>query len=102
MHVPQWVTIHGAGPNMTPGWRRAMTCAFMPDGATFNGQANILTPAQVSALKVGDLLDDDRQNPLIWSRTKPYVTSDAAGNLSLNGRPIEVTLDRVAYRTPRS
>lgn len=96
------LTIHGAGPNMTPGWRRAMTCAFMPDGATFNGQANILTPAQASALKVGDLLDDDRQNPLIWSRTKPYVTSDAAGNLSLNGRPIEVTLDRVAYRTPRS
>src|SRR5690606_29658185 len=24
------LTIHGAGPNMTPRWRRAMTCAFMP------------------------------------------------------------------------
>ena len=26
---------HGAGANMTPGWRRAMTCGFMPDGCTF-------------------------------------------------------------------
>ena len=96
------LTIHGAGANMTPGWRRAMTCAFMPDGATFNGQANILSPAQVAAIQVGDLLDDDRQNPLIWSQSKPCVTSDADGNLSIEGRQIEVTLDCAAYRTPRA
>ena len=33
---------HGAGANMTPRYRRAMTCAYMPDGSTFNGQQNIL------------------------------------------------------------
>lgn len=64
---------HGAGANMTPRLRRAMTCGFMPDGSTFNGKQNILTDAQVAALKVGDLLDDDRQNPLLFSRSKSRV-----------------------------
>ncbi|MBW3635887.1 MAG: phytanoyl-CoA dioxygenase family protein, partial [Armatimonadetes bacterium] len=36
------LTAHGAGTNMTPRPRRAMTCAYMPDGSTFNGQASIL------------------------------------------------------------
>ena len=61
------LTSHGAGPNMTPGWRRAMTCAYMPDGATFNGIQNILSDAQVAKLKMGDLLNDESQNPLVWS-----------------------------------
>lgn len=63
------LTIHGAGPNMTNGFRRAMTCAYMPDGATFNGIKNILSDEQVAKLKVGDLLNDDQQNPLIYSGT---------------------------------
>jgi ectoine hydroxylase-related dioxygenase (phytanoyl-CoA dioxygenase family) len=33
------LTAHGAGTNMTPRPRRAMTCAYMPDGSTFNGGA---------------------------------------------------------------
>ena len=37
------LTVHGAGANMTNGLRRAMTCAFMPDGAVYNGQQNILS-----------------------------------------------------------
>lgn len=82
------LTIHGAGANMTPGWRRAMTCAYLPDGEVFNGQANILPPEQVAALRKGDPLNNDRQSPLIWSRTKPFVVSDAAGNLSLDGQPL--------------
>ena len=61
------LTSHGAGPNMTPGWRRAMTCAYMPDGGTYNGQQTILSDDQVANLKVGDLLDDESQNPLLWS-----------------------------------
>jgi ectoine hydroxylase-related dioxygenase (phytanoyl-CoA dioxygenase family) len=60
--------IHGAGPNMTPGFRRAMTCAFMPAGSTFNGQKNILSDEEVSRLQVGDLLENDEQNPLIYAR----------------------------------
>ena len=60
--------IHGAHANMTPGFRRAMTCAYMPDGSVFNGQQNILSDEQVAKLKVGDPLNDDRQNPLIYSR----------------------------------
>jgi ectoine hydroxylase-related dioxygenase (phytanoyl-CoA dioxygenase family) len=59
---------HGAGPNMTPRRRRAMTCGYMPDGSTFNGQQNILSDEQMAALQVGDVLADDRQNPLIYSR----------------------------------
>jgi ectoine hydroxylase-related dioxygenase (phytanoyl-CoA dioxygenase family) len=60
--------IHGAGANMTPGPRRAMTCIYMPDGSTFNGVQNVLTDAQAAGLKVGDLLNDEGQNPLIYSR----------------------------------
>ncbi|MCC6731047.1 MAG: phytanoyl-CoA dioxygenase family protein [Chthonomonadales bacterium] len=59
---------HAAGPNMTPRPRRAMTCGFMPDGATFNGKQNILSDAQVARLTVGDPLTDERQNPLVFSR----------------------------------
>ena len=33
---------HGAGVNMTAFPRRAMTCAYMPDGSTFNGIQNVL------------------------------------------------------------
>ncbi len=59
---------HGAGANMTPYPRRAMTCAYMPDGSTFNGQQNILPDDYYRSLKIGDVLNDDRQNPLIWRR----------------------------------
>ena len=61
------LTIHGAGANMTNGYRRAMTCAFMPDGAKFNGIKNILSDAQFAKLKQGDLLNDESQNPLTYS-----------------------------------
>jgi phytanoyl-CoA hydroxylase len=44
-----------------------MTCAFMPDGAVFNGQQNVLSDAQVAALRVGDRLDDPAQNPLVYT-----------------------------------
>ena len=63
------LTIHGAHANMTPGSRRAMTCAYMPDGNTFNGIQNILSDEAIKSLKVGDLLNNDEQNPLIYSTT---------------------------------
>jgi phytanoyl-CoA hydroxylase len=63
------LTAHGAGANMTNKPRRAMTCAFMPDGATFNGGKNILPDEMFKRLKVGDLLNDEVQNPLIWSKS---------------------------------
>ena len=66
------LTIHGAGANMTSGFRRAMTCAYMPDGAKFNGIKNILTDEQVSKLKIGDLLNDEAQTPLIYSSSEAY------------------------------
>lgn len=62
------LTIHGAHANMTPGFRRAMTCAYMPDGNTFNGTPNILPDEYVQSLKPGDLLNNNEQNPLIYSR----------------------------------
>jgi ectoine hydroxylase-related dioxygenase (phytanoyl-CoA dioxygenase family) len=63
------LTAHAAGVNMTPRPRRAMTCAYMPDGSTFNGQKNILPNDLYASLKVGDVLNDDRQNPLIWKKS---------------------------------
>ena len=61
---------HGAGANMTPRPRRAMTCAFMPDGARYNGRPHdMLAPEYVASLHVGDVFDDDRIFPLVWSRT---------------------------------
>ncbi len=60
--------IYGANPNMTPGYRRAMTCAYMPGGSTYNGTQNILSDGQVSQLSIGDVLDDDKQNPLLYSK----------------------------------
>jgi ectoine hydroxylase-related dioxygenase (phytanoyl-CoA dioxygenase family) len=60
------LTAHGAGANMTRGQRRAMTCAYMPDGSTFNGVQNILPNDYYQSLTVGDVLNDSTQNPLIW------------------------------------
>jgi hypothetical protein len=55
---------------MTRGWRRAMTCGYMPDGSTFNGKQNILSKEMFESLKVGDVLNNDAQNPLIYSRKR--------------------------------
>ena len=60
---------HAAGPNMTPRPRRAMTCAYMPDGATFNGIQNILSQEKFESMQIGDLHDDDEQTPLVWKQT---------------------------------
>jgi ectoine hydroxylase-related dioxygenase (phytanoyl-CoA dioxygenase family) len=59
---------HGAGANMTNKPRRAMTCAYMPDGSTFNGQQNILPDEYFKTLKIGDVLNNNEQNRLIWHK----------------------------------
>jgi ectoine hydroxylase-related dioxygenase (phytanoyl-CoA dioxygenase family) len=61
------LTVHGAGVNLTLGRRIAMTAAYMPVGSTFNGQQNILPDAYLRTLKVGDELDDEYFNPLVWA-----------------------------------
>ncbi len=66
---------HGAGANMSPGWRRAMTCAYMPDGATYNGKRNVLPEEIIAKLSIGDPIENDSQNPLIYHPTKPIVTA---------------------------
>jgi phytanoyl-CoA hydroxylase len=60
---------HGAGANMTPRGRRAMTCAYMPDGVTYNGQRDdfVFTEEEAAAMRVGDPLADERINPLVGS-----------------------------------
>jgi phytanoyl-CoA hydroxylase len=59
---------HGAGANMTNKPRRAMTCAYMPDGSRFNGKRNILPKDYFESLTLGDVLSDATINPLIWQR----------------------------------
>ncbi len=63
------LTIHGANANMTSGFRRAMTCAYMPEGNKFNGEPNILPDEYLHRLKVGDPLNSDDQNPLIYHQS---------------------------------
>lgn len=62
------LTVHGAGANMTRGARRAMTCAFMPDGSTYNGNKNVLPKAYAESLSVGDPIDNDDLVPLLYRR----------------------------------
>ena len=61
---------------MTPGLRRAMTCAYMPDGEVFNGQANVLPPEYLGTLKQGDVLENDEINPLLYHISKPCPAVD--------------------------
>ncbi len=63
--VHNGLTAHGAGANMTNRARRAMTCAYMPDGAAFNGTQNVLPHEYFETLAIGDLLNSDAVNPLI-------------------------------------
>lgn len=62
------LTAHGAGANMTNKQRRAMTCGYMPDGATFNGVKNVLPDEYFQSLVVGDVLNNDTVNPLVWRK----------------------------------
>lgn len=64
--VHNGLTAHGAGANMTPRQRFAMTIAYMPDGAVFNGNQDIYTSERVAGLNVGDPLDDPGLNPLVY------------------------------------
>ena len=62
-------TVHGAGANMTPGRRRAMTAAFMPDGVRFNGRQDVrvLGEEYVRTLTPGDRLENDALNPIVYA-----------------------------------
>jgi ectoine hydroxylase-related dioxygenase (phytanoyl-CoA dioxygenase family) len=75
--VHNGLTAHAAGANMSPRRRFAVTIAYMPDGSTYNGQQDMLPAAYVERLAVGDRLDDDRQNPLVFSR--PVAAGDSPG-----------------------
>lgn len=68
-------TIHGAGANMTPGRRRAMTAAYMPDGVRFNGKRDVrvLGETYAASLVQGDLLDDDDLNPLVFAESGDHA-----------------------------
>lgn len=68
------LTAHGAGANMTNRPRRAMTCAFMPEGSTFNGTKNVLPDEYFKRLKVGEVLEDSKINPLVWSSQRKTKT----------------------------
>jgi phytanoyl-CoA hydroxylase len=68
------LTVHGAGPNMTRGRRIAMTCIYMPVGSTFNGHQNVLTREYFKSLKVGDVLENDDYNPVVYAREQRPVS----------------------------
>ena len=43
----------------------SLTLTFFA-GATFNGNPNVLPPDYLETLSVGDVLDNDQLNPLLW------------------------------------
>jgi phytanoyl-CoA hydroxylase len=61
------LTLHAAGPNMTPRSRRGITMSYFPHGAIYNGKQNVLSDAYASRLKVGDVLQSD-EVPLVFDR----------------------------------
>ncbi len=65
------LTAHGAGANMTPRPRFAMTVAYLPDGATFNGQQDVYTAEEAARLQVGQPLADPALNPLVYPVDAP-------------------------------
>ena len=73
-------------------WLR--TCAYMPDGSTFNGKQNVLPTPYYEALAVGDTLDDDWINPLIYHRdprrelSKARIPSADGEDLNLAGSDV--------------
>jgi phytanoyl-CoA hydroxylase len=84
------MVVHGAGPNQTPYWRRAMTCQYMPIGARFNGKRSVLTSQQLSQLSPGDPLSNNDEFPLVWHNPRigaaecPGASSTTA-NVERNG-----------------
>lgn len=67
---------HGAGANMTPGRRRAMTVVYMADGATFDREdgaswagAWSWSREERARYQPGDRLDSDEQFPLVYDGT---------------------------------
>jgi phytanoyl-CoA hydroxylase len=58
------LTAHGAGANMTPRRRRAMSFQLMPEGDNkFNGKQNILPKPYFDALEIGEVLNQEEINP---------------------------------------
>ena len=64
------LTAHAAGANLTRHYRRAMTCAYMPDGVTYNGRQSALTPDQAKRYRIGDFLDDNDHFPLVYAKER--------------------------------
>jgi phytanoyl-CoA hydroxylase len=63
---------------MTPRPRFAMTVAYMPDGATFNGQQDIYTTEEAARLQIGQRLTDPALNPLVYPPAAPDQSATAA------------------------
>jgi len=47
----------------------------MPYGSTFNGNQNILSDEQFASYEIGDVLDDDNQNPVVWHPNPELITA---------------------------
>lgn len=60
------LTLHASSLNMTPYRREAWVCAYMPDGSTFNGKPNLLPTDYLANLQVGDYLQNDDFNPVVY------------------------------------
>jgi ectoine hydroxylase-related dioxygenase (phytanoyl-CoA dioxygenase family) len=83
------LTAHGAGVNVTNKPRRAYACALMPEGATFNGNKDVLPAEYFKSLKVGDLLNNEQVHPLLWRDEKAAASgTPSTGQRSMAGAAV--------------
>ena len=52
-----------------------MTCAYMPDGSTFNGQQSLLPEDYFNSLQLGDVLNNDALHRLVWHARLPRLAA---------------------------
>ena len=56
------------GNRANEGYAEMTLTLYMPDGSVFNGQQNILPDDYFKSLKVGDPLNNNEWNRLIWHK----------------------------------
>lgn len=64
------LVLHAANANMSPRPRRALAFNFMPVGSHSSGNQGIIPDEKFAKMKVGDLIDDPDEYPLLFLRTQ--------------------------------
>jgi len=64
------LTIKGPKANITNGFLRGLICVYMPYEAKVKDLKNILTDRRIAKLNIGDFINIEMQNLIIYSTLK--------------------------------